>query len=218
MPSRRRASQPADANRGRNWRDERGLHRASTQPVQTNPDRALRQLRQCGFSCDCAHAARDPTASAALVHIGDAGHGSPRDSMAALSPRPRSARKRSPLGMAGYLGFAARRAVLGDWRNHPVSGHPGTRSALSHHRDGRHVCRRHGDQCVAFAVTPGLRPADRPANGFALLRARIDHRQRARSDDRCVRGGAVAGRTAFQSKSSQRRSDCASNWTRPIFG
>ena len=99
---------------------------------------------------------------------------------------------------AGDLRFAAQRPVLGDRRDDPVSGPPGARSALSHHRDGRHVRRRHGDQRVASAVTPRLPPADKPANGFALFRARLGHRQRARSDDRCVRGGAVAGRKALQ--------------------
>ena len=159
----------ADAHRGRLMRaeaendvDERGPSRASTQPVQTNPDRALRQLRQCGFGCDRAHAARDPTASAALVRIGGAGDDRPRDSMAELSPRPRSARTRSPLVRAGNLGFASGRPHLGDWRNHPVSSPPGVRSALSHHRDGRHVRRRHGDERVASAVAPRL-PARRPA-------------------------------------------------------
>ncbi len=118
--------------------------------------------------------------------------------MAALSPRPRSARKHSPLVTAGNLRFAAQRPVLGDRRDHPVSGSPGARSALSHHRDGRHVRRRHGDQCVASAVTARFPPGDRPANGFAVFHARLDQRQRARSDDRCVRGGAVAGRKALQ--------------------
>ena len=90
------------------------------QPVQTNTDRALRQLRQCGFNYDRAHAARDPTVSAALARIGDAGDDRSRDTMATLSPRPRSARKHSPLVTAGNLRFAAQRPVPGDRRDHPV--------------------------------------------------------------------------------------------------